>query len=102
MSVKTNFAKLYKAMRRLSVIHYRKNLSNLIPNLKEYNDNQVFELMHAINTHVDIKGLCDPSISSKEMREIRLSREFGTTLMNTKTNNKDVAVDGEETIISSI
>ena len=101
MLEKTNFVKLYKIMRKLTAMNNRKTLSKMIKNIKAYNDNQVFELMHAVNTGVDITKLTNPNLSSAQMRQIRLDQEFGKTLTNVKNNHME-NINGEEVIVRRI
>ena len=90
MVKETNFAKLYKIMYKLTAIRYRHSLSFIVKNIEQYDDRQVFELMHAINTNVDVAQIMNPRLSSTQMRKIRLDQEFGKTLFNAQPqNNKD-------------
>lgn len=79
---KTNFVKLYKIMYKLTAIYNRRALSHVVRNINQYSDSQVFELMHAVNTHVDVQKLMNPKMSSTQMRKIRLDQEFGKQLCN--------------------
>ncbi len=89
MVKKTNFVKLYKIMYKLTAIKYRHSLGSMVKNINQYDDRQVFELMHAVNTNVDITKLANPKLSSAEMRQIRLNSEFSKSLNNIQFQNTD-------------
>ena len=76
------FIKLYAIMYRLTSIKYRQQMSKLVPDIQQYDDSQVFELAHAVNTGVDVSLLTNPHLSSERMREIRLDAEFAKSLDN--------------------
>lgn len=82
MRVNKDFSKLFSILRRLTAINYRKSLSKVVPNINNYNDAQVFELMHAFNTDVELKLLANPKFSTSKMKQIRLDCEFGKELCN--------------------
>ncbi len=85
---RTNLAKLYKIMLKLTALHYREQLYSIVPNIDMYKDSQVMELAHALNTGVDLKKIEDPVLSSTQMRQIREDAEFGTILVNVNYNEE--------------
>lgn len=84
-----NVIKANKIMYRLTALNYRNRLKNHVEHIEVYNDRQVFELAHAFNTGVDLRLLCNPMLSSTRMKQIRLDREFGKTLINCSSYEQD-------------
>ena len=82
MVKKTNFVKLYKILYKLTAFNYRKTLKSYVNDINKFDDRQVFELMHALNTDVDLKKITNPKLSAKQMRQIRLDEEFSVELVN--------------------
>ena len=80
--VSSKITELFKVMRKLTAIEYRRSLKRIIPNISKFNDAQVFELMHAVNTNANVQRIMDHRIPSAKMRQIRLDVEFNKQLNN--------------------